>query len=201
MMAQSTIFTAGGVGIPRQDATIRVKAFKPGGTLDAGYLTVDLLEFHPDYDERLKFRGYTLVRPAPELTRPEHAHIYQMCGEGYLEEPYISINEVFIHPIDLAEMMRWCRRELAHNKGYTPLIIHPQPRPFPMFKRGTRVTVLPYKDSDFDTTAAGQAGQTATTAADSSPGAMTMITFEKSELNRGFQSVGMPSIALREVRE
>jgi len=175
-MAHSTIWTSD--GIPQKIATIRVKAFQPGGTEDAGYLSVELLEFHPDFEERAKFRGHALVRPREEFRRPEHAPIYRMCGDGYLEQPYISINEVFIHDADLAEMMRWCRRELARRKQYTPLIIHPQPLPFPLFERGTRVRVLPYKDRDCDTVADKQAGQLATTAEKSSLGAMTQVTFD-----------------------
>jgi hypothetical protein len=194
----STIFTTDTTTRPRQDATIRIQAFKPGTTEEAGYITVDLLEFHPDYDERLKFRSYALVKPREELTRPEHAHIYQMCGAGYLEQPYISINEVFIHPADLAEMMKWCRQELAHRQGYTPLVIHPQPRPFPMFKKGARVIVVAFKDDYDDTT--GLVGELATTAQASSPGARTQVTFDNPALNKGYKSVGIPSIALREVK-
>ena len=42
-MTQSTIFTAN--GRPQKTATIRVKAFRAGGILNAGYLTAELLSF------------------------------------------------------------------------------------------------------------------------------------------------------------
>lgn len=202
-MTQSMIFTTetNTTTRPRPDASIRVKAYKEGSTQEAGYIRVELLEFHPDLDERLKFRGYALVRPCKELLRPEHAHIYRMCGEGFLEEPYISVNEVFIHEADREEMMKWCWQELHRRKQYTALVIHPQLVPFPMFRKGVRVIVLEYKDSQFDTVEAHQAGQLATTYSQSSPGAMTQVTFDKPELNRGFKCIGMPSIALREVKD
>jgi hypothetical protein len=138
------------------DATIRVRAFKPGSVEENGYITVDLLEFHPDFDERAKFRGEALVKASPELLLPEHAHIYVMCGAGYLEEPYISVNEVFIHGEDLRELMEWCRQETNRKKQYTALIVHPCPLPFPVFERGMPVTVI--TDSDNNGRFLGQSG-------------------------------------------
>lgn len=204
MAKESTIFVTETNTITklRPDATIRVKSYQPGGThQQTGYISVKLLEFHPDYDERLKFRGYALVKPQKELLRPEHAHIYRMCGEGFLEEPYISINEVFIHEADRTEMMEWCWTELHRRKQYTALVIYPQLVPFPMFRKNVRVIVLEYKDDYADTVAAGQSGQIATTYSQSSPGAMTQVTFDKPELNQGFKCICLPSIALREVKD
>lgn len=196
----STIFYDTTIPSPRKDATIRVKAFKPGGVEDAGYHTIELLEFYPDFDNRLKFRGRAYVRPCEALSRPEHAHIYEVRGAGFLDQPYIEIRENFIHPSDREEMMAWCREQVS-RRGYTSLVIHKQPLPFPMFKKGTRITVLEYKDNYHDTITTGQAGQLATVAEDSSIGAMSSVIFDNPELNRGYKSVGVPSIALREVEE
>src|SRR6266699_1660621 len=183
---------------PRHDATIRIEAFQPGSMQKAGYITVDLLEFHPDYDTRLKFRSYALVRPRPELTRPEHAHIYRMCGTGYLEQPYISISEVFIHPVDLVEMMDYCRKQ-PHPAA--PLVIHPCPLPFPMFSKGDRVVCI---KAESDLATAAHVGQHATVAEDSSAGNGTMVTFDIPELNKGtdgriYPAIGFASSSLRKL--
>jgi hypothetical protein len=187
---------------PRHDATIRVKLYRPGGTQETGqYIDAELLEFHPDYDTRLKFRSYALVRPRPELTRPEHAHIYRMCGEGYLEQPYISINEVFIHMNDLVEMMDYCRKQ-PHPAA--PLVIHPCPLPFPMFAKGDRVVCIKAEGDGLASEA--HIGQTATVAEDSSAGNGTMVTFDLPELNKGhdgriYPAIGFMSSNLRKLEQ
>lgn len=194
----STIFTTETKARPRQDATIRVQAFKPGSVEKDGYIQVELLEFHPDYDNRMKFRGYALIKPRPETDRPEHRHIYERHGVGFLDEPYLSIREFFIHPDDLRELMDWCSKTTRAARHYKPLIIHKCSRPFPMFKRGDRVIALEYKDEHYDTVEAGQAGHIATITGNSSGGGMSSVRFDDEVLNRGFKSVGLPSIALRE---
>jgi hypothetical protein len=134
---------------------------------ESGYIAAELLEFHPDFDTRLKFRGYAYVRPRPELQRPEHAHVYLMCGAGYLDEPYLSVNEVFLHPLDVRELMQWCRQH-----GDRSLIIHRCPLPFPVFKRGTRVTVI--TDPENERRFLGQSG----TITESSSGGRSGVKFD-----------------------
>jgi hypothetical protein len=195
----STIFTTIGTTTtpePRQDATIRVEVYNmpPGVGTDepAVYRPVKLLSFFPDHDARaLKMRGYALIGYEDWMQHPA----YEVQGAGYLERPYVSVREFMIHPQDRREMLAYCNK---YHQGM-PLVIHPQPRPFPLFKKGSRVIVIEYKDEHYDTRAAGQVGQLATTTEASSPGAMTRIRFDQEELNQGFQSVSLPSIALREI--
>ena len=99
----------------------------------------------------MKFRGYALVRPRDELRRPEHAHIYALCGQGFLAEPYMHINELFLHEGDMREIMEWSRQH-----GYAPLIIHRCPLPFPVFQEGTQVVVV--EDSKNNGRFAGRTG-------------------------------------------
>ena len=127
----SSIFAETTIIEPRQDATIRVEAFRHGSIERDGYITVKLLEFHPDYDARMKCRSYALVEAQEKLLRSEHAHIYEMCGKGFLEQPYIHVNEVFIHPDDFQELMNWCRQRRYPTK---PLVIRKQSIAFPSKK-------------------------------------------------------------------
>lgn len=200
-MSTSTIFattiTTTTKTTPKPDAKIRVELFKAGSVEKVGYIKVDLLEFHPDFDNRLKCRSYAYVRPRPELLRSEHAHIYEKRGEGYLEEPYISINEVFIHPADRKEMMQWCLHQIADNKGYTPLIVHPQPLPFPMFNKGDRVVCI--KKDERNGKVYGVPGSVAVCVEKSSIGGMTKIRYDDAQLNMGFEELGVISDCLRKV--
>ena len=197
-----SIFTTETVTRPRQGATIRIDAYEPerwqaaqasGQKFEPTYVTAELLEYHMDRDPRMKARGFALVRPNEALTRPDVGGVYALRGVGWLEQPYAYVREFIIHEDDLREMNRWCRQ---HDSD---LIIEKQPRPFPMFKEGTRVRVLEYKTEHYDTIAAGQAGQNASTAEESSEGGMTMIIFDDPALNQGYKSIGVVSIALREV--
>jgi|SRR2546421_2951736 len=117
----STIFSETMEPLP--DATIRVLHVKRiMAEKTSVYITADLLEFHPNLKERqrLIFRSYAYVKPRPELLLPEHAHLYQLCRDGDSAEPYVRINELYIHDEDMREMLTWCKmRELA------PLIVHP----------------------------------------------------------------------------
>ena len=121
----STIFSQTTPLVPLIDATIRVLSLKGRTTKKTSrYITAELLEFHPDLRERQRFifRSYAYVKPHPELLLPQHAHLYQPCGEGYLAESYLRINELYIHGEDVREMLTWCKmHELA------PLIVHPCP--------------------------------------------------------------------------
>ncbi len=198
----SNIFTTETVTRPRQGATIRIDAYEPerwqasqesGQKFEPTYVTAELLEYHMDRDPRMKARGFAYVRPNEALTRPNVGGVFGIQGEGWLERPYAYVREFIIHPDDLAEMNRWCRQ---HDSD---LIIEKQPRPFPMYPKGTRVTVLEYKTERYDTVAAGQAGQLATVE-ESSDGGMTTVTFDDSALNQGYKSIGVVSIALREAK-
>jgi len=195
----NTIFTTttSATTKPRLDATICIEAFKPASVEKAGYLSVELLEFHPDFAPRLKFRGYAYVKAQPELLRPEHAHIYCICGESYLNEPYISISEVFIHETDLQEMMRYCRKQAQ------PIIIHPCSLPFPMFSRGQRVVTVEYKRKNRDLTPSP--GQLGTVTENSSYAGKTSVRFDDLEWNKGQNgcvspAISVPSLALRAVK-
>ena len=196
----STIFTTTTTTktAPRLDATIRVEAYQPDLPGTTKYIVVDLLEFHPDTDGRMKMRGFALVRPNDALTnggtRPNVGGVYHMCGAGWLEQPYARVREFIIHPADREEMTAWC-----YQVG-KPIVIHKQPVPFPMFKKGVRVVVLAYKDDYTDTAAAGQAGQFAITTERGGEGGMTQVHFEDEALNKGYKSLSVPSIALREAK-
>ncbi len=195
----STIFTTqtNTTTRPRPDATIRVEIYKmpPGAGMNEPkqYRAARLLEFHPDHDNRLKFRGYALIEREEWVQHPA----YEVQGAGFLEQPYVYVREFMIHEDDRRELIAYCDKFLSGN----PLRIRPQPVPFPMFRKDTRVVVVEYKDAYDDTTAAGQIGKLATVTEQSSPGGRTTIRFDDAALNRGFTAVGLPSIALREIQE
>ncbi|TMC18587.1 MAG: hypothetical protein E6J34_16915 [Chloroflexi bacterium] len=132
----STIFSQTTPLVPLIDATIRVLSLKGRTTKKTSrYITAELLEFHPDLRERHRciFRSYAYVKPHPELLLPEHAHLYQPCGEGYLGELYLRVNELYIHDEDVREMLTWCK---IH--ALAPLIVHAYPLAYPIFHAGYR---------------------------------------------------------------
>ena len=130
----STIFLETTPLVPLADATIRVLHLKrrTAEKIDT-YITAELLEFHPDLRERQRFifRSYAYVKPHPELLLPEYDHLYQPCGEGYLAQPYLRINELYIHDEDVREMLTWCKMH-----ALAPLIVHASPLPYPVFTSG-----------------------------------------------------------------
>lgn len=192
----STIFTT--ETRPKPGATIRIEADEPerfqaeGAGFQPNYVTAELLEYHPDQDDRIKARGFAYVRVNEALARPDVGGVFVVQGAGYLAKPYAYVREFIIHPDDLQEMNRWCYQHAC------ALVIEKQPRPFPMYPKGTRVTVLAYKTERQDTVADGQAGQLATVE-ESSEGGMTQVVFDDPALNRGYKSIGVVSIALREM--
>ena len=130
----STIFLETTPLVPLADATIRVLSLKRRTAEKTDtYITAELLEFHPDLRERQRFifRSYAYVKPHPELLLPQHAHLYQPCGEGYLAESYLRINELYIHDEDVREMLTWCKMH-----ALAPLIVHASPLPYPVFTSG-----------------------------------------------------------------
>jgi hypothetical protein len=179
----------------RSDATIRVqspKQFKPYHYIepeDREYISVPLLEYHPDNDNRMKCRGRAYVPNVPELAEGDIT--YPLVGEGFLDNPYREINEVFIHPEDNRAMKQHCAKYL----DYGPIILVKCPLPFPMFKKGTRVRVV---QPDERGPEYAHVGELATLAEDSSGGGMSSIRYDKPELNKGFKSLGIASICLRE---
>jgi hypothetical protein len=185
---------------PRHDATIRIQYLGPDDTRWGGqWRTVQLYEFHPDYDNRAKFRSYAYTSiPADTLQGGRyHTGVYTIMGQGYLEHPYLSVRELSIHEADLRELMDYCRSQ-PHMAS--PLVIHPCPLPFPMFSKGDRVVVVGKDSHDSE----ARRGQTGTITEDSSGGGMSSVHFENDEYNRGtdgrqYPSIGMPSINLRKL--
>jgi len=78
-----------------------------------------LLEFHPDWDYRLKFRGSVFVRPTKKI-------LEQYAGKPGIayDEEWIELRETYLHPEDRENLYIHCARKL--NGG--PLILH-QARP------------------------------------------------------------------------
>ncbi len=186
---------------PRPDATIRIQYLGPDDTKWHGeWRTVQLYEFHPDYDTCAKFRSYAYTSIPADLIQNGRYHtgVYRIMGQGYLEQPYLSIRELSIREADLRELMDYCRRQ-PHPAA--PLVIHPCPLPFPMLTKGDRVVVVGKDSSGSE----GRLGQTGTIAEDSSPGGMSRVHFDHDEYNRGtdgriYKAIGMPSISLRKLQ-
>ncbi len=187
---------------PRPDATIRIQYLAPDDTKWGGqWRTVQLLEFHPDFDTRMKFRSYAYTSIPDDLIQNGRYHegVYTVMGLGYLEQPYLSVRETVIHEADLHELMEYCRAENALHKRYSPIIIHPCPLPFPMFAKGDRVVCI---TTDAHMATEAHVGQVATVAEDSSAGNGTMVTFDTPELNKGtdgriYPAIGFMSSSLR----
>lgn len=185
---------------PRHDATIRIQFLGLDDTRWGGqWRTVQLYEFHPDYDRRGKFRSYAFTSIPADLIKNGRYHtgVYTVMGQGYLEKPYLSVRELSIHEVDLRELMDYCR---AQPHPAAPLIIHPCPLPFPMFAAGDRIIVVGKDVHESES----RIEQTGTIAEDSSPGGMSMVHFDTDEYNRGtdgriYKAIGMPSISLRKL--
>jgi hypothetical protein len=183
---------------PRPDATIRIQFFGPDDTKWGGeWRVVQLFEFHPDFDVRAKFRSYayTSIPDGVLCNGRYHEGVYHIMGLGYLQAPYLEVRELSIHPDDLAELMDYCR---AQRRPAEPLIVHPCPLPFPMFRVGDRVTVVG-PDTWQKTERIGACG---TITADSSGGGMSTVHFDVEAYNRGsdgrlYPEIGMPSASLR----
>lgn len=174
---------------PRLDATIRISyyAMPAGSNLhDREYRSVRLLEFHPDFDERAKFRSTAYVKPEAWMEHPA----YERCGDGFLAEDqvYVSVREFMIHEEDRRELMSYCAKYLDHGT----LLIYPCKRPFPIFHRGARVVVIQYKTEYDDTSRyAGQRGKIIS----SSRGGRSEVLLESGE------RIGSASVALREEKK
>jgi len=178
---------------PRQDATIRIRYYRSTDPkAPEEYQWVQLLEFHPDFSDRIKCRSEAYVRWELWMTH----HAYKRAGVGYLEpsEQYVPLREFMIHEDDRRELMNFCAKYRDHG----PLIIHPCPRPYPQFTKGERVTVHVPEGDENDS----RSGALATVAEDSSDGGWTMVTFDIQEYNRGTDgqlhpAINMPSASLR----
>lgn len=185
---------------PRQDATIQVEDYTVV-TAESGiraFRPVRLLEYHPDLTSR-KFRGYAFIEHEEWMDAHE---AYDIQGKGYLDTPFVYIREFMIHSRDRAELTVFCQRHL----GGQPLAIHPQPCPFPIFEKGDRVVVIAYKDAIHDMSSSGPGkvnmiGKTGTIAMISSKTGQSCVIFDDKTAMRGFQSMGLPSVALRKVED
>jgi hypothetical protein len=144
----------------------------------------------------MKFRSIANVRPELWMTHPA----YQRAGTDYLEpsEQYVPIREFMIHEDDRCELMNFC----ARFRDYGSLIIHPCPRPYPMFTKGERVTVHVPEGDEND----HRSGALATVAEDNNNADQTMVTFDDEEHNRGSDgqshfAISIPSASLRLARD
>lgn len=146
------------------------------------YQSVPLLEYHPDYDTRMKFRGYAHIPYDASLVG-----YYDLQGLGYLDKPYLYVREFNIHRDDVRELMTYCTKVLKGG----PLIVEACPLPFPMFQAGQRVQLMKEDERCNDVGALG------TCIEDSSMGAMTAVHFDIEALNKGYKSMGMHSLNLR----
>lgn len=114
---------------PRHDATIRVVYWTmPPGTNTATepkeYRHARLLEFHPDYDQRMKFRGFARIMLETWMAHPAYEH----RGECTLPDGdviYAEVREFMIHEQDRAELYRYCSTASQGHTQYAPLIIWP----------------------------------------------------------------------------
>ena len=83
----------------RHDAIIRIQYLGPDDTRWGGqWRIVQLYEFHPDDDTRGKFRSYAYTSIPDNLIQNGRYHtgVYTIAGEGYLEQPYLSVRELSI---------------------------------------------------------------------------------------------------------
>ena len=71
------------------------------------YELCDLLEFHPDHDYRMKFRGRVLVRPTPKLLE----RYADKLGIAY-DEDWMELRETELHPEDRENLYIHCARKL-----------------------------------------------------------------------------------------
>lgn len=124
----STIFerNQAGVIVPRQDAHVRIFVGKKEiwrnygrrkqriGTEDI-YELCKLLEFWPDWDYRMKFRGRVLVRPTEKLME-----VYTGKPGISYDETWMELRETELHPEDRENLYIHCARKLDGGA----LIIH-----------------------------------------------------------------------------
>lgn len=85
---------------PAPPTTIRIEC--PGRRKgEPPFVTVPLLAFYPDWESRLKFRGYAVV-PAGALAPQGYAI------RSYQGGRYLYVNELCIHLDDWVALMRYC---------------------------------------------------------------------------------------------
>lgn len=128
----STIFVRNqdGVIVPCQDARVRISLGEKEQWRTYGrrkqrigkekiYELAMLLEFWPDWDYRMKFRGRVWVRPTAKLLEAYAGK----TGVPY-DEDWMELRETDLHPEDRENLYIHCARKLDGG----PLIIH-QARP------------------------------------------------------------------------
>lgn len=124
----STIFERNqtGVIVPRQDAQVRISLGEKEQWRTYGrrrqmigkekvYELCDLLEFHPDWDDRLKFRGRVVVRPTEKLLER-----YAGKPEIAYDEEWMEFREFDLHEEDRENLYIHCARKLDSGA----LILH-----------------------------------------------------------------------------
>jgi hypothetical protein len=112
--------------VPRQDARVRIylgekEIWRTYGRRkqmigkEKVYELCDLLEFWPDWDARLKFRGRVWVRPTEKL-------LETYAGKPMIpyDEDWMELRETELHPEDRENLSIHCARKLDGGA----LIIH-----------------------------------------------------------------------------
>lgn len=112
----SKIFVDTTVTQPRKDAVIRVRYYNPvpGSPLTDEYREVQLLEFHPDHDNRMKFRGIAYIKPEPWM---EHSAYERWQGKS---QECVAVREFMVHEADRRELYSYSNRYLSGRA----IIIH-----------------------------------------------------------------------------
>ncbi|MBA2678051.1 MAG: hypothetical protein H0U76_06620 [Ktedonobacteraceae bacterium] len=116
----STIFERDPTGaiVPRQDARVRIflgekEIWRTSGRrkqrigTEKVYELCGLLEFWPDWDYRLKFRGRVWVRPTAQLIE-----IYAGRPDIPYDEEWMELRETELHPEDRENLSIHCARTL-----------------------------------------------------------------------------------------
>ncbi|SRR5216110_1437723 len=124
----STIFERNQTGaiVPRRDARVRIylgekELWRTYGRRrqmigkEPVYELCELLEFYPDHDYRMKFRGRVLVRPTEKLME-------RYAGKPFIpyDEDWMELRETELHPEDRENLYIHCARKLDGGA----LIIH-----------------------------------------------------------------------------
>lgn len=112
----SKIFYDTAVRLPRENATIRVRYFDPlpGSPLTDKYREVQLLEFHPDHDNRMKFRGIAYIKSEDWM---KHEAYERYHGQ---HQECVAIREFMVHEADRRELYSYSNRYLQGRA----IIIH-----------------------------------------------------------------------------
>jgi hypothetical protein len=116
----STIFERNqdGAIVPKKNASVRIflgekEIWRTSGRRrqmigkEQVYELCELLEFYPDHDDRMKFRGRVLVKPTEKLLE----RYAGKPGIAYDEE-WMELRETEVHPEDRENLYIHCQRKL-----------------------------------------------------------------------------------------